>query len=130
MDDVTYEIRVNGDAYTSRQIEAMRFEREKHVLQELIHYDVAVQKDGEPLSFDDINYLTREEASRVLLQAKQAMNASETQAVYREAPMRLTLFGKTRSHLGHPRTAIARRSPRSAFAAWSSRSTWACSRRS
>lgn len=63
----------------------MRLEREKHVLQELIHYDVAVQKDGEPLSFDDINYLTREEASRVLLQAKQAMNASETRAVYREA---------------------------------------------
>ena len=60
MDDVTYEIRVNKDAYTPKQIEAMKFEREKHVLQELIHYGAAVQKDGEPLSFDGVHYLTRQ----------------------------------------------------------------------
>ena len=85
MHDVSYTVRVNGDTYTQAQIEAMRFEREKHVLQELVHYGAPVRKDGVPLGFDDVNYLTREEASRVLLQAKRSMNAEATQAVYRKA---------------------------------------------
>ena len=37
MNGVSYEVKISGDAYTPAQIEAMRFEREKHVLQELVH---------------------------------------------------------------------------------------------
>ena len=85
MSGVSYEVRVNGDVYTPAQIEAMRFEREKHVLQELVHYGVPVQKDGKALGFDEVNYLTHEEAPRVLLQAKQAMDAEATLATFREA---------------------------------------------
>ena len=85
MNGVGYEVKISGDAYTPAQIEAMRFEREKHVLQELVHYGAPVRKDGRALSFDGVNYLTRDEAPRILLQAKQAMNADATRDAYREA---------------------------------------------
>ena len=85
MNGVSYEVKISGDAYTPAQIEAMRFEREKHVLQELVHYGAPMRKDGRALSFDGVNYLTRGEAPRILLQAKQAMNADATRDAYREA---------------------------------------------
>lgn len=73
---------IDGENYTVKQLQRIEFERQKHVLQEMIHYGATVKKNDEVLSYDDINYLTYEEARNILLQTKLNLGLEGVKELY------------------------------------------------
>lgn len=83
MSELKIKIVINGDTYSVEQIEYIAFEREKHVLQEMIHMGASIIKDGKELSYDDVDYLHRGETTELLYQAKLALGADGVKKLYK-----------------------------------------------
>ena len=75
---------IDGDTYSERQLDLISYEREKRTLQEMIYLGANVTDNGNTLTYDDINYLSKEDAKRILRETKEALGFSGTKKLYQE----------------------------------------------
>lgn len=85
MSELKMNVVIDGQTYTTEQLDVIEYERERHVLQELIHLGAKV-KDGEKdLSYDDINFLGMEDAKRILIDTKVGLGEQGTLDLYKDS---------------------------------------------
>ncbi|CEP86659.1 Uncharacterised protein [[Clostridium] sordellii] len=82
MKDISIKVTIDGDVYSERQLKLIKFEREKYVLQEMIHLGAIIEDDGKILTFDDVNYLSYEDAERITLEAKDKIGIDGIKKLY------------------------------------------------
>lgn len=82
MKKININVTIDGDTYTEKQLQLVEFEREKHVLQEMIYLGATVKAKDKTLSYDDINYLSMEDAKSILLETKNKMGAEGIRKLY------------------------------------------------
>ncbi len=82
MDDVKIKVTIDGDTYSDKQLRLIRYEREKHVLQEMIYLGAEIPYNGNSLTYDDVNYLSYEEAEELNLKARSEIAADEFKKLY------------------------------------------------
>ena len=75
---------IDGDTYSERQLDLIQYEREKRTLQEMIYLGAAVSDGQRALSYDDINYLSKADAKRLLREAKEQLGFQGTQKLYQK----------------------------------------------
>lgn len=85
MKNVKIKVMIDGDIYSEQQLRLIRFEREKHVLQEMIHLGAVITDHGKMVSYDDVNYLSYEDASRLVLDAKQQIGTTGIRELYKDS---------------------------------------------
>jgi hypothetical protein len=78
------EIMIDGQSYSQEQLGFIQFEREKHVLHEMIYLGADIKDGGKTLSYYDINYLSKTDAKRVLRNAKLELGAKGLKELYKE----------------------------------------------
>ena len=84
MSELKIEIMIDGQSYSQEQLELIQFEREKHVLHEMTYLGADIKDGGKTLSYDDINYLSKTDAKRVLGNAKLELGAKGLTELYKE----------------------------------------------
>lgn len=82
MKNIQITAQIDGESYSVQQLKYIAFERQKHVLQEMIYLGAEIKDGGKTLSYDDINYLSWEDAERILLQAKLDMGMEGFKKLY------------------------------------------------
>lgn len=75
---------IDGDTYSERQLDFIQYEREKRTLQEMIHLGASVSDGQRILSYDDINYLSKADAKRLLRETKERLGFQGTQKLYQQ----------------------------------------------
>ena len=75
---------IDGDTYSERQLDFIQYEREKRTLQEMIHLGAAVSDGQRILGYDDINYLSKTDAKRLLRETKERLGFQGTQKLYQK----------------------------------------------
>lgn len=73
---------IDGDTYSERQLDNIQYEREKRTLQEMIHLGASVNDGGTELTYDDINYLSKADAKRLLRETKERIGFLGAQKLY------------------------------------------------
>lgn len=84
MEQLIINTTIDGQSYTQKQLEWLIFEREKHVLQEMIHLGAQVTDGGAALSYDDVNYLSAKDAKRILLETKLRLGVEGIRNLYKD----------------------------------------------
>lgn len=82
MQNVKIKVTIDGDNYSEQQLQLIKFEREKHVLQEIIHLGGKVEYQGKKLTFDDVNYLSYKQAADLNLKAKTEIGTEGIRKLY------------------------------------------------
>jgi hypothetical protein len=82
--ELKIEIMIDGQSYSQEQLELIQFEREKHVLHEMIYLGADVKDGGKTLSYYDINYLSKADAKRVLRNAKLELGSKGLKELYKK----------------------------------------------
>jgi uncharacterized protein YaaR (DUF327 family) len=82
--ELKIEIMIDRQSYSQEQLELIQFEREKHVLHEMTYLGADIKDGGKTLSYDDINYLSKTDAKRVLGTAKLELGAKGLTELYKE----------------------------------------------
>ncbi len=85
MDTITIKSTIDGDSYSLKQLQRIEYERQRHVLQEMIHLGAEVTDDEKVLSFDDINYLSYKDAARILLDTKLKLGLDGIKELYKDS---------------------------------------------
>jgi hypothetical protein len=75
---------IDGQSYSEEQLELIQFEREKRVLHEMTYLGAEIEDGGKTLSYDDINYLSKTDAKRLLRNAKLELGANGLKELYKE----------------------------------------------
>lgn len=75
---------IDGDTYSEYQLDYIQYEREKRTLQEMIHLGAAILDGEQQLTYDDVNYLSKADAKRILRENKERIGFQETQNLYRK----------------------------------------------
>lgn len=84
MRNIKIKVMIDGDVYSDKQLKLIKFEREKHVLQEMIHLGAIIENHGKTLTYDDVNYLSYEEAEIIILEAKDKIGIEGIKELYAE----------------------------------------------
>lgn len=84
MNNLKIKVMIDGDIYSEKQLMEIEYEREKHVLQEMIHLGAEIRNNGEVVSYDDVNYLGKSEARQILLEAKCSLGADGIRELYQD----------------------------------------------
>lgn len=82
MNKINIRVIIDNEEYTKKQLQLIKFEREKHVLQEMIHLGAVIIKDNQELSYDDVNYFSYKEAELVNKQAKEQLGVDQIRTLY------------------------------------------------
>ena len=69
---------IDGDTYSERQLDNIQYEREKRTLQEMIHLGANVFDGKTEISYDDVNYLSKADAKRILRETKERIGFQST----------------------------------------------------
>lgn len=82
----TYKVEFDIDSYiySQKMIEAFEFERNKHVLHEIIYLGAEVVDGNKTLSYSDINFLTQSEAARLNLETKVKLGTDKLLELYKD----------------------------------------------
>ncbi|WP_125704213.1 hypothetical protein [Lacticaseibacillus daqingensis] len=80
--EVSFEI--DGNKYSQSMIEAFEFERNKHVLHEMIHLGVDVLDDGQPVSYLDVDFMSKKDAARVSLETRMRLGTDKLLDLYQD----------------------------------------------
>ena len=75
---------IDGDSYSEYQLDMIQYEREKRTLQEMIYLGASVFDGDKSLHFDDINYLCKADAKRILRETKERIGFQGTQKLYQK----------------------------------------------
>lgn len=70
MNNYKVEFTIDGYTYSQEMIEAFEFERNKHVLHEMIYLGAEVIDNNHSLSYEDIDFLKKSDAARLNLETK------------------------------------------------------------
>ena len=84
MKDFKIEFVIDNYTYSQEMIEAFEFERNKHVLQEMIYLGADVKDNGKSLSYGDINFLSKADAARINLNTKVALGTDRLLELYKD----------------------------------------------
>lgn len=76
---------IDGQSYTTEQLDVIQYEREKHVLQEMIHLGAKVMDGDKQLSYDDVNFLSTEDSRRILVATKAGLGERGTIDLYKDS---------------------------------------------
>lgn len=94
MKNIQIQAQIDGETYSVQQLKYVSYERQKHVLQEMIHLGAEIKNGDEVLTYDDVNYLSWEDAEKILLQAKLDMGADGFKELYKTSMDRSDSFWK------------------------------------
>ncbi len=75
---------IDGDTYSEAQLNYIQYEREKRTLQEMIYLGAVVLDGEQPLTYDDINYLSKADTKRILRETKERIGFQGTQNLYQK----------------------------------------------
>jgi hypothetical protein len=84
MKDYKVEFDIDGYTYSQQMIEAFEFERNKHVLHEMIHLGADVTDQDKSLSYTDIDFLSKEDAARINLENKVKFGTDRLLEIYHD----------------------------------------------
>ncbi|WP_288396077.1 hypothetical protein [uncultured Vagococcus sp.] len=84
MNTYKVEFDIDGYIYSQKMIEAFEFERNKHVLHEIIYLGAEVVADDKTLSYSDINFLTQSEAAKLNLETKVKLGTDKLLELYKD----------------------------------------------
>ena len=84
MKDYKVEFDIDGNSYSQEMIEAFEFERNKHVLHEMIYLGAEVTDNGKSLSYTDIDFLSKTDASRLNLETKVKLGTDKLLELYKD----------------------------------------------
>lgn len=84
MKDYIVKFDIDGYTYSRDMIEAFEFERNKHVLHELIYLGAEVIDNGKSLSYTDIDFLNKTDAARLNLETKVRLGTDELLDLYKD----------------------------------------------
>lgn len=82
--DVTVEFEIDGYKYSSDMIEAFEFERNKHVLHEMIHLGIEVKDGDKTVSYSDVDFLNKADAARLNVATKVALGSDKLFEYYKD----------------------------------------------
>lgn len=75
---------IDGDTYSEHQLDNIQYEREKRTLQEMIYLGANVFDGKTEISYDDVNYLSKTDAKRILRETKERIGFQGTQKLYKK----------------------------------------------
>lgn len=84
MKDYKVEFDIDGYTYSQEMIEAFEFERNKHVLHEMIYLGAEVIDNGKSLSYTDIDFLNKSDAARLNLETKVRLGTDQLLELYKD----------------------------------------------
>lgn len=84
MENYQVEFEIDGYTYSQQMIEAFEFERNKHVLHEMIYLGADVTDHDKSLSYIDIDFLSKEDAARINLENKIKYGTDGLLSIYRD----------------------------------------------
>lgn len=73
---------IDGQPYSQSMIEAFEFERNKHVLHELIHLGAEVLDGETPVSYMDVDFLSKADATRISVENRVRLGTDQLLALY------------------------------------------------
>lgn len=76
---------IGGSTYSIEQLDFIQYQREKHVLQEMIHLGAEVKDGDKNLTYDDINYLSTEDTRRLIVKTKAELGEQGTLNLYKDS---------------------------------------------
>lgn len=84
MKDYTIEFDIDGYTYSQDMIEAFEFERNKHVLHEMLYLGADITDNGQSLSYTDIDFLSKKDAARINLENKVKLGTDKLLDLYQD----------------------------------------------
>lgn len=90
--DLKITVYIDDEVYTDRQIEAYEYLRNIHVLHQMIHLGAEITDNGKVLSYDDVDFLNKEDAQRLVYEAKKARLGDEIRELYKDQCARMDEF--------------------------------------
>jgi hypothetical protein len=84
MPQLTMECSIDGQPYSAEQLERLQYDRQVHVLHEMKRLGTVIQHDGSPLSDDDINLLSPEDARAVSIAARQSYDVEGIRDLFKK----------------------------------------------
>ncbi|MER5435717.1 hypothetical protein [Streptomyces sp. NPDC002588] len=84
MRELELECSINGRDYAPEHLARVRYDRHLHVLHEMKRLGAAIEHAGRPLSHDDINRLSAEDARETSIAMRQSYDVGRIRDLYKE----------------------------------------------